>query len=64
MNMTWGACMFCQLCVNACPHDAIMFDQNFEHAVFDRTKLVLRLNHVGSKVIEKKKKKFRYGINT
>ena len=50
-----GACMFCQLCVNACPHDAITFDQNFEHAVFDRTKLVLRLNHVGSKVIEKKK---------
>ena len=49
-----GACMFCQLCVNACPHDAITFDQNFEHAVFDRTKLVLRLNHVGSKVIEKK----------
>ena len=50
-----GACMFCQLCVNACPHDAITFDQNFEHAVFDRTKLVLRLNHAGSKVIEKKK---------
>ena len=50
-----GACMFCQLCVNACPHDAITFDQNFEHAVFDRTKLVLKLNHDGSKVIEKKK---------
>ena len=50
-----GACMFCQLCVNACPHDAITFDQNFEHAVFDRTKLVLQLNHAGSKVIEKKK---------
>ena len=47
--------MFCQLCVNACPHDAITFDQNFEHAVFDRTKLVLKLNHDGSKVIEKKK---------
>jgi len=31
------------------------FDQNFEHAVFDRTKLVLKLNHDGSKVIEKKK---------
>ena len=44
-----GACMFCQLCVNACPHDAITFDQNFEHAVFDRTKLVLQLNHAGSK---------------
>ena len=45
-----GACMFCQLCVNACPHDAITFDQNFEHAVFDRAKLVLKLNHDGSKV--------------
>ena len=50
-----GSCIFCQLCVNACPHDAITFAQNFEHAVFDRTKLVLQLNHKGSKVIEKKK---------
>lgn len=48
-----GSCMFCQLCVNACPHDAITFDQNFEHAVFNREKLVLTLNHAGSKVIEK-----------
>ena len=54
-NENLGACMFCQLCVNACPHDAITFDQNFEHAVFDRTKLVLKLNHDSSKVIEKKK---------
>ena len=50
-----GSCIFCQLCVNARPHDAIIFDQNFEHAVFDRTKLVLQLNRPGSKVIEKKK---------
>lgn len=50
-----GSCIFCQLCVNACPHDAITFDQNFEHAVFDRSKLVLKLNHEGSKVMEKKK---------
>lgn len=50
-----GSCIFCQLCVNACPHDAITFNQNFENAVFDRTKLVLTLNHDGSKVIEKKK---------
>ncbi len=40
-----GSCMFCQLCVNACPHDAIAFDQEFEHAVFDRSKLVLTINH-------------------
>ena len=48
-------CVACGLCQIACPHDAITFDQNFEHAVFDRTKLVLQLNHAGSKVIEKKK---------
>ena len=49
-----GSCMFCQLCVNACPHGAI-FDRNFEHAVFDRSKLVLTLNRPGSRVEEKKK---------
>ena len=44
MSTTQGACMFCQLCVNACPHDAIRFDTEFENAVFDRSKLVLTLN--------------------
>lgn len=50
-----GSCMFCMLCVNACPHDAITFDQDFEHAVFDKSKLILKLNQEGSKVEEKKK---------
>lgn len=50
-----GSCIFCQLCVNACPHNAITFDQNFEHAVYDRSKLILTLNHPGSHVEEKKK---------
>ena len=50
-----GSCIFCMLCVNACPHDAITFDQDFEHAVFDKSKLILKLNHEGSKVEEKKK---------
>ncbi len=39
-----GACMFCQLCVNVCPTDAIVFDTKFEHAVFNRDKLVKILN--------------------
>ena len=39
-----GSCMFCQLCVNACPHDAIRFSNHFENAVFEREKLVMTLN--------------------
>lgn len=39
-----GDCMFCQLCVNACNFDAIEFTNDFEHAVFDRSKLVLHLD--------------------
>lgn len=50
-----GSCMFCNLCVTACPHGAIEFDQSFENAVFDRSKLVLTLNKPGSKVAEKAK---------
>ena len=48
-----GSCMFCELCVNACPHDAIRFSNDFENAVFDRSKLILRLNHEGSSVIKR-----------
>ena len=43
-NYDLGACMFCQLCVNACPKGAIEFSNEFENAVFDRKKLVLKLN--------------------
>ena len=39
-----GACMFCQLCVNACPKSAIEFTNEFENAVFDRKKLIMKLN--------------------
>ena len=48
-----GSCMFCMLCVRACPHDAITFDQSFENAVFDRSKLILQLNQPGSRLLEK-----------
>ncbi|MDR2147193.1 MAG: NADH-quinone oxidoreductase subunit I [Tannerella sp.] len=39
-----GSCLFCQLCVNVCPTDAICFENEFENAVFDKTKLVQKLN--------------------
>lgn len=48
-----GQCMFCNLCVRACPHGAIRFNQEFEMAVFDKSKLILKLNHEGSKCEEK-----------
>lgn len=50
-----GMCTFCNLCVLTCPSDAIKFDNHYENAVFDRTKLVMQLNHEGSKLREKKK---------
>ena len=39
-----GDCMFCELCVNACNFGAIHFTNDFENAVFDRSKLVLHLD--------------------
>ena len=39
-----GCCMFCQLCVNACPKGAIKFSNDLENAVFDRSKLIQKLN--------------------
>ena len=39
-----GSCIFCQLCTNVCPTNAIEFQNGFEYAVFDRAKLVKTLN--------------------
>ena len=39
-----GCCMYCQICVNVCPKDAIAFNNQFENAVFDRKKLIIKLN--------------------
>lgn len=41
-------CTFCALCVKTCPSQALAFSQEFEHAVFDRTKLIKVLNKPGS----------------
>lgn len=45
-----GSCLYCQLCVRACPHHAIDFIPTFEHAVFTREKLIEQLNEPGSKL--------------
>lgn len=39
-----GSCTFCQLCVTSCPTNALEFSNDFEQAVFTRSKLVFQLN--------------------
>ena len=48
-----GMCTFCGLCVKVCPQDAIVFSNDFEHAVFDKEKLTKTLNHPGSSLKSK-----------
>ena len=43
-------CIMCNLCIPACPTDAIKMGKNFEHAVYDRSKLTKILNEPGSKL--------------
>lgn len=45
-------CTMCNLCIESCPSDAIKMAQNFEHSVYDRSKLTKKLNNPGSKVKE------------
>ncbi len=50
-----GSCTFCSLCTQTCPQNAIEWSQNFEHAVFSRSKLYQRLNNEGSSLKKKVK---------
>ena len=43
-------CTMCNLCIPACPTDAIKMGGDFEHAVYDRSKLTKVLNKSGSKL--------------
>ena len=45
-----GSCIFCNLCVMNCNSNAIKFSNEFENAVFTRSKLVQQLNREGSKL--------------
>ncbi len=44
-----GSCTFCQLCVTSCPQNALEFSNDFEQAVFTRSKLVKQLNYLPEK---------------
>jgi NADH-quinone oxidoreductase subunit I len=41
-----GRCMFCGLCVEACPYDAIHMGSGFEEGKYDRSELVLDVNYL------------------
>jgi NADH-quinone oxidoreductase subunit I len=45
-------CTMCNLCIEACPSDAIKMAQTFEHSVFDRSLLTKILNKPDSKIME------------
>ncbi|NCA76569.1 MAG: 4Fe-4S dicluster domain-containing protein [Alphaproteobacteria bacterium] len=45
-------CTFCGLCIKSCPSNALAWGQEFEHAVFDRSKLTKILNQPGSSIIK------------
>ena len=42
----------CGLCLEACPTDAIVWAQNFENYVYDRSALTKVLNQPGSSVLD------------
>jgi NADH-quinone oxidoreductase subunit I len=43
-------CTMCGLCIEACPTDAIVWAQNFENSVYDRSHLTKVLNQPGSRL--------------
>ncbi len=47
-------CTFCELCIKTCPSDALAWGQEFEHAVYDRKKLIKILNKPGSSLKKEK----------
>ena len=48
-----GCCTYCSLCTLSCPQNAIEWSQNFEHAMFTRSKLNVQLNKEGSSLVPK-----------
>lgn len=59
----YGMCTFCNLCVITCPSKAIEFNNDFEGAVFDKSKLLHQLNREGSKLRDKKPKVVKTNID-
>jgi NADH-quinone oxidoreductase subunit I len=50
-----GSCIFCALCTNSCPQNAIEWSNHFEHSTFTRPVLLEQLNQEGSSLMKKMK---------
>ncbi|MDR3327514.1 MAG: 4Fe-4S binding protein [Prevotellaceae bacterium] len=50
-----GSCTYCSLCTVSCPQKAIEWSNNFEHAVFTRSRMLNTLNAEGSSLVVKEK---------
>ena len=46
-----GMCTMCNLCIQACPTNAIMWSTNFHNSTYDRSQLTKVLNRPGSKLM-------------
>jgi len=46
-----GMCTMCNLCIQACPTNAIMWSTNFHNSTYDRSQLTKVLNKPGSKLM-------------
>jgi NADH-quinone oxidoreductase subunit I len=54
-----GSCIFCSICTTSCPSDAIDWSNNFEHALFTKSKLVQQLNREGSVLAKKRRTNYK-----
>jgi NADH-quinone oxidoreductase subunit I len=47
-NVDYGRCMFCRLCVEECPFEALAMSGEYEYAVYGRDGLVVGIEDVGA----------------
>ena len=45
-----GRCMFCGLCVEACPYDALFMGTGFERGTYTRTSMVVHIDELRTSV--------------
>jgi len=47
-NVDYGRCMFCRMCVEECPFEALAMTGEYEYAIYDREGLVKGIEEIGA----------------